>query len=94
MKAETGRAHWSMWVHEILWVRKHLREEHHLVQELKLDGAWFKEYFQNFLQLSSKTTEVLVFGIDSSNSQITYKDLYRILCSIETLVFYLTTTSL
>lgn len=31
---------------KILWVRKHLGEYHHLVQELKVDGDQFKEYFR------------------------------------------------
>ncbi len=34
-----GQTHRSMWVHEILWARKHLREYHRLVKELKLDGV-------------------------------------------------------
>ncbi len=36
---ESGRTRWSVWVHEILRVRQHLREYHRLVQELKLDRS-------------------------------------------------------
>lgn len=43
---ERGRTR-RMWVEiEILWARKHLSEYHRLVRELRLDGAWFKEYFR------------------------------------------------
>lgn len=64
-RRDRGRTCQSVWIHEILWARKHLGKYHHLVQELKLDGAWFKEYFR----MSRTQFEVLLRKIRPSISR-------------------------
>lgn len=42
---KTGKQR-SVWVHETLRKRRHRREYHHLIQELRLDDGRFMAYFK------------------------------------------------